>query len=298
MKNHFKNYLKLGILLFLISFVFTNCEKDDDFTTQEPSPKQTLKYNSRIVQKTAFNKNETLNFTLNKLRALDKTNRTNNNTSRLVTNYSLNIAIEDSSAKYLESIDGTYHSYTFVAFDYNKENGMQNIVLSLQQDGTYKEFLIHYNLTDEEIERYRNNEFVDLPGKVTIMELEGSSLEGNSYSKLIVDENCLVWDITEGSNCTHPGGGGCTWEDGASCNGWGTDTTATPTINNGIVGIDWACVDATGGSYIPPTNSNSPSSGPLGGAGQTSTQQDVTSGLAPTPKQERIKGFIKFFRKL
>lgn len=177
---------------------------------------------------------------------------------------------------------------------------MQNIVLSLQQDGTYKEFLIDYNLTDTEIEHYRNNEIVDLHGKVTIVALEGSSLDGSSFSKLTVDVNCLVSDITEGQNCT--AGGEHTFSDGAyneisnpgGCHVWGTIGMATPTINNGIIGIDWDCVEAsTGGSYIPGNNTNNPSNGTQSGAGHPSTQQDLSSGYAPTPEQERKKGFQK-----
>ncbi|WP_034060999.1 hypothetical protein [Lacinutrix jangbogonensis] len=295
MKKFFKNYLKLGILLFLISLVFTNCEKDDDFTTKEPTVKQaqTVKYTTSIVQKTTFNINENLKLALNKFKAVDKSNVLNN-ASKLVINDSLNIAIEDGSAKYLESLDGSYHSYTFVAFDYGKSQGMQNIVLSLQLDGTYKEFLIYYDLTDSEIESYRNNEYVNLLGKVTIVALEGSSLSGNSFSKLTVDDNCLEWDITEGSNCTDVEGH--SWEDGNACPHYLTTTqTATPDVNN-FLGINWPCVEASnGGSYIPGTNSNNPSNGTQSGAGQpgTSAQQDVSSGYAPTPKQQREKGFQK-----
>ncbi|WP_034060997.1 hypothetical protein [Lacinutrix jangbogonensis] len=295
MKNFLKNYLKLGILLFLISLVFTNCEKDDDFTTKEPTVKQaqTAKYTTSIVQKTTFNINETLKLALNKFKAVDKSNALNN-ASKLVINDSLNIAIEDGSAKYLESLDGSYHSYTFVAFDYGKSQGMQNIVLSLQLNGTYKEFLIHYDLTDSEIELYRNNEYVNLLGKVTIVVLEGSSLTGNLFSKLTVDENCLEWDINEGSNCTDVEGH--SWEDGNACPHYLTTTqTATPDVNN-FLGINWPCVEASnGGSYIPGTNSNNPSNGTQSGAGQpsTSAQQDVSSGYAPTPKQQREKGFQK-----
>ena len=296
MKKPFKTFAKILMLFLILSNL--GCEKDD--IIEEPTTKQTQKskYNTSIVYSNTINKNENLKSALNKLKGIDKADKSNYS-SKLIFNDSLNIAIEDSSAKYLETPDGSYHSYTFVAFDFDHPQGIQNVVLSLQPDGTYREFLFRYDLTDSEIELFRNNEYVDLVGKVTFAELDNNSFAGDLFSKETADSNCLVWDVTQGSDCT--AGGNHSFSDGAEspsnpngCKAWGTTQMATPTINNGVVGIDLDCIDGGGGSYIPGTNTNNPSNGPQTGAGQTSTEQEDTSaGYMPTPEQIRKKDFIK-----
>ena len=283
----------------MLLFVFSNlgCEKDDIIEAQEPTIKQTHKpkYNTSVVYSNTINKNESLKAALNKLRGV-KTEGKSNHSSKLILNDSLNIAIEDSSAKYLETPDGSYHSYTFVAFDYEHPQGMQNVVLSLQPDGTYREFLFRYNLTDSEIELYRNEAFVDLTGKISFAELDNNSFAGDFFSKETADGDCVVWDYTAGSSCT--AGGEHSFSDGAKstsnpggCEAWGTTSMATPSSNN-AVGIDWNCINSSGSGYTPPQNNNNPSNGPQSGAGQTNIpQQDVTSGYMPTPKQQRQKEF-------
>ncbi|WP_034061012.1 hypothetical protein [Lacinutrix jangbogonensis] len=189
-----------------------------------------------------------------------------------------------------------------MAFDYDHPQGIQNVVLSLEPNGSYRELLIRYDLTDSEIESFRNNDYVNLEGKVTYGELEPNSFTGDLFSKLTVDSNCLVWDVT-GSNCSGPEASGThSFSDGAysptntnGCKRWGKVGMATPS-NNSLIGIDWGCIDgSTGGSYIPGTNT-SPSSGQQSGAGQQSSQQGVSSGYAPTPEQLRQKKFKKLLK--
>lgn len=289
MIHKLKNYLKLGTLLFCVSIFINSCQKDDDFQQEEPVVNYQAKYNTSIVYSKTINSNENLKQALNKLRGTKEKNKPNQ-TSKLILNDSLNIAIEDTSAKYLETPDGSYHSYTFVAFDYDHPQGIQNVLLSLQPDGSYRELLIRYDLTANEIELFRNNEYVNLDGKVSFAELDGNSFAGDLFSKETAGSGCLVWDPSGGSNCTDVDGH--TWEDGNACPHYLTTIqTATPTVYN-VVGIDWDCVGIpSGGSQ--PTTGNTPSGQQSGAGGILNTTQDASAGYPPTAKQQREQNFIK-----
>lgn len=274
-RKQFKHYVQLGILLLGIPLLLTNCEKDDSFLKEESSTQHlhTPKYTTSVVYTKAINENENLTKTLNKLRGT----KIPNQASKLILNDSLNIAIEDSSAKYLESADGSYHSYTFLAFNYDEPQGFDNVLLSLQPDGTYREFLFHYDLTDSEIELFNNNEYVNLEGKVFYAELGSNTFAGDVFSKLTVDENCLIWDVT-GTNCTAGGN----HEYGETCNG---NPDEQPTEDGGgsqLVGIDWGCIDGlTGGGPTGSEGGDTASNGPLSGAGGTGGSQIGVSATNP-----------------
>lgn len=261
MKHKLKQYLKIGTLLFGIFTVTISCEKNDAFLKEEASTKQvhTPKYKTSIVYSNTINKNENLKQALNKLRGT----KTANQASKLILNDSLNIAIEDSSANYIETPDGRYHSYTFLAFNYDEPEGFDNLLLSLQPDGSYREFLFHYDLTKREIELFRNNEYVNLEGKVSFAELGSNSFAGDLFSKVTTDSSCLVWDVTEGQNCTAGGN----HEYGEACSGTG-DEVATEGGNSQLIGIDWDCIDGIIGGGGSTGSGGGPGTGSPGG-GQT-----------------------------
>ena len=101
------------------------------------------------------------------------------------------IEIETEYARYLEHLDGSYHSYTFYVTNTPSGMGFENILISLQEDGTYKEFLVHYNLTDDEVYAMNNDTYiVDMEGKVSVAELENSNFSSTAFSRIYYEDGC------------------------------------------------------------------------------------------------------------
>ncbi len=146
MKNTYrlKNYLKLGILLFGISFAPFNCAKEEvnlieNISTVKPS----LTINR--INESEFISNKKAKERLNWFSS--KHSQKNKNTqARTVYNPTYDFTIDTDYLNYLEY--GNYHSYTFpVIRDEENENLIENFVLSLQNDGTYSLNLYQYDLS-------------------------------------------------------------------------------------------------------------------------------------------------------
>ena len=138
-KRNLKNYLKLGILLFGISILITNCDKDELFVNEiEQNNPFTLK---KLIQKEYAN-NSNLNKVLENFNSSSFKSRNSEKT---------NLNVDTSQSNYLESTDGAFHSYSFAIIDLDSDL-IKNLVISLQPDNTYKTFLVTYNLTDTDKE--------------------------------------------------------------------------------------------------------------------------------------------------
>lgn len=85
-----------------------------------------------------------------------------------------NFTVITEYASYIESNDGNFHSYTFpIVREIN--NGLtENLVLTLQDDNTYKALLMSYRLTEEELNAIKNNVDIDLTDKTTVTEITDS----------------------------------------------------------------------------------------------------------------------------
>ncbi|WP_179317970.1 hypothetical protein [Winogradskyella undariae] len=134
MKKHkLKSYLKLGILLFGISILITNCEKEDVNVVED---------NSTANPSISFKRINESEFLSNK-KAKEQLKAFNNNSvsninilARTVYNPTYDFTVDTDYANYLEY--GNYHSYTFsVIRDEVNNNLIENFVLNLQNDGTY-----------------------------------------------------------------------------------------------------------------------------------------------------------------
>ena len=185
MKQKFKNYLKLGILLFGISAIVTSCVKDDDFETTEISQEQQERgINVRTIYNAEIFNNPKIATQLNN-GALNLQPNTIDNTSSARVVYNSN---------YQFYVDTDKASYTF-AVTRDEDNGLvENLLLSLQEDGSYKVVLISYDLTDLEREKIQNNEIVDLANKVTYQLIEDDTISTNILSRS-VDDDCFGFDV-------------------------------------------------------------------------------------------------------
>ncbi|NRR93336.1 hypothetical protein HSX10_17315 [Winogradskyella undariae] len=110
---------------------------------------------------------------------------------------------------------GNYHSYTFT-IDRGFDNGLtENLLLSLQNDGSYKAVLITYDLTDAEKLALSNSELISLSNTPSFEYINDQALVTNLLSRN-ASEECFAFtqiynlcchnqhtelDIINGQNC-------------------------------------------------------------------------------------------------
>lgn len=188
-KRKMKNYLKIGILLFGISFFLWSCEKEDFFkeSTEKNIPK---KLTIKKIGKTEIKQNKRIakhlsEFRKEKVRSLSAKNTKDENTG---------LEINTDYATYIELADG-YHSYTFPVTNTPQGEGLQNVLLSLQTDGTYKEYLTHYEISQQEIELLNSGNEIDLKDKYSITEI-ASEFADNYFNKVIYQDACMIINWT------------------------------------------------------------------------------------------------------
>ena len=202
-------------------------------------------------------------------------------------NYGNGVSVNTDDVVYIEY--GPYHTYTFKI---NRENAaadapVENLILSLEPDGTYKELVKTYNLTQNDWQELSLGNGIDLDGKTTTVEVaKGTYYQANakssgcSYQSQQVYQACChgvhgEGNIGEWGNCTCTGNGlpkmytieilVCPPEPGAPTNGW-VPTPSSPTAPSGVGGEP---LDG-GSSSVSETNPTDPNTvegaqGQLGG---------------------------------
>lgn len=264
MKQKFKNYLKLGILLFGISAIVTGCLKDDDFAEAEVSQEQQENGISvRTIYRDEIFNNPKIATQLNN-GALNLQPNTIDNTSsaRVVYNSNYQFYVDTDKASYIEN--GNYNSYTF-AVTRDEDNGLvENLLLSLQDDGSYLPVLMSYNISEIEKELLANNEEVDLEGKITCNVLQDLDIASSILGRFSVSGNGAdCTDVTtEVENYCNDANGNTIRNNGDLGNGC-VDNYTTQTVIT--VTIDFACL--SGGGTNSPSIGNPSLGGPKGNSG-------------------------------
>ncbi|CAM1361841.1 hypothetical protein [Tenacibaculum xiamenense] len=154
-KRKFK-YLVAKTLLFIIfTGGFFSCQNNNEQITLDNNKKFVV----RAIQKKEIKENHIL------VNRIDKINQQNNG----LKGGNHEIKLNKEYATYLESVDGTYHSYTFKIDNQNRNNfDIHNLVLSLSKNNQYKAYLVKYSLTKEERESIDRGSYLSLIDKVTI----------------------------------------------------------------------------------------------------------------------------------
>jgi hypothetical protein len=198
MKNRKINFIKLGIFLFGISILLWNCEKEDSqsHTEQVVVPEYSV---SRIgIPK--IQENIALIKNLDAL--LQQENKLH---SKNVYSSEYDFTVNTDFAKYIENRDGTYHSYTFPVSREIDNGLLENLLVTLQNDGSYKILLISYDVTEDQKNELLIGNVIDLEGKVTFTKINNNLL--NLFSRT---ETISCFEIyTAECSCgvpSHPGG--------------------------------------------------------------------------------------------
>lgn len=147
-----KNIFTLGLMLLLTGCQVEEISKRSDLDNSQIT---ILNITKKDISQEVLSK-------LNKLESL--TNK--NGKSKTLYDSINNFSIDMECGKYLTRDD--YHSYTFKIKRFKENNLLENLVVSLNPDGTYKTAIISYDLTPEEKIKLKNKEFIDLANKTDI----------------------------------------------------------------------------------------------------------------------------------
>ncbi len=253
MKQKLKQYLKTTMLLFGMSFFIVSCQKDDDLKIIQQEPLKTQDaFKVSKVGKSKIDENKDLLGRLSNLSEKVEQSRLAN------ANKNIYVAEDDfyintDYATYMENNVTGYHSYTFPVYRTEEADGIENVLLSLQADGSYKAFLIVYDLNDQERLDLQNELNVDLTGKTTIYSLEDDSFVDDIFSKVLASGDCVGILMCPYGGDDHIAGQACIdaergnlYLDTSMCDsGGGADTTDT---TNNTSGSDTSGGHVEGGS--------------------------------------------------
>lgn len=175
-----KIYYLFSVLLLIIS-----CQKENlnESEIEETSTSNEIKHS--IISIEEVKKNKKVISSLNKFKKLtvNKSSSKSNDKFKVI----------ESSIKFIQK--GDYHSYTFLISNNSASNNIQNLLLSLQNDGSYKSLLITYHLSPEEMRDYSLGGKVNFSTKTTIrpIDLNAEFFNPNIFNKSI---ECFEYVVT------------------------------------------------------------------------------------------------------
>ena len=252
-KKSFKPLIHIFTALLFTSFFCTNCQKDDVLVNSE-QPNSNFK-----IQKIQYSEIQKNSDILSKIDNL-KDKKVSKNTlgfNKTVYSSIYDFSIDTDLSTYIETNDGSYHSYTFPIHRTIDNGVLENLVLSLQEDGTYKSFIITYDLTTQEITDLKNGLYVEIGDRFDMVAIDDVNLNDDIFGKLIYVD-CVVGSFTF-------------WECGNGVAGHQPGNPGPPACVAGsfnyVIQAQWGtCAVDDGGSDVSSPNGEN-SSGGGGGPG-------------------------------
>jgi len=95
-----KIYLKIGILLFGISFILTNCQKDDSILTSENKSLEQSKFKVKTLNSNGLKSHQKVIQKISKLNLKEKQTLQKSNNQRIIYNSELGFSINTDYVKY------------------------------------------------------------------------------------------------------------------------------------------------------------------------------------------------------
>lgn len=171
-----------SLLIFLVFTTFWSCQKDDFYENQTSNHQSTdvtfkrISYEKLKTNQKAMEKLGKFSLRSNSI----KDNLSNNILKRTVYNEQLGIEIDTIGIVYIEK-DG-YHSITLQAYQGDEnDKKLKNLILNQEKDGSYSEYLLVYDLSDEELKKVENKENVDLIGNTTIYKVTANNYNPSGF---------------------------------------------------------------------------------------------------------------------
>ena len=233
MTYNYKAYLfrkVFAICALITTAIFsTHCQKDDDFKDTEQNIDFTPVKSFNTISLHTFKKNEKA---LKAFSSLTKRFKKKNNINRFSTDSIANLILNTESIKYLENTSTNYHSYTFAVSNTPIGSGLQNVMLSLQPDGSYKEFLLHYDITEAEIITLQHGGYVDYGNRLHIEALEDGTFS-DVLNRTYYEDGCWYSENYYPDRCCsgqHYYGDGETCNEEGECKPQASGGTTTTTV--------------------------------------------------------------------
>src|SRR5690606_1412674 len=228
-QNRLVSYIKLIILLFGVSFLLENCERD--FEPHSLVQKTPSRFKIDMLSSKDVESNTTLLERLNKLNLKGKHSGTT--FSREIYNSDLGFTINTDHIKRVEDIELGIVSYNFPLIrDSISTNNLENILLQTNADGGYDAYIVEYGFTKEQYSSLTEEFLGTTTTKYTPIDFDASVFNENELSRTyygaqyICVENWVVyWHtsprdgsqipewVLESTSCYWIGGGGSGSED-------------------------------------------------------------------------------------
>ena len=172
-----KKFKTLSISL-MIAFLLTaiSCQVEEEAIQIDNNK---LQYYTSKVNYKKLEENKILINKLSNIEVLDN-NFVKNTTSKIVYFSQYDFYIDTDVSNYIESVDGSYHSYSFpIIYLTDSDTGfIKNLVLSFNSTkNDYDTYIITYQVNEEEKQKIENNIFVDLTGKTSINTLNNFDID-------------------------------------------------------------------------------------------------------------------------
>ncbi|MHC9088050.1 hypothetical protein ACXIHB_04965 [Tenacibaculum sp. IMCC1] len=241
------NLLKISVFLFGISLLLWSCESDEISSLPEQHS-STTNFKITTLNSEQISKNEKVKEILKKSKKYE-----NSLKAKSVANYQ-GFYIDTSFSKYVESSDGTQHSYTFL-IDRNN-NTLENLLLSSNNQGGYNTYIVSYGFSSQEKSNMNFNDFSSKEVIIKPIDFDASQIIINIQAKtqqlVCIDSQtqvkvgCCGGDLCRGdsSACISNGGTGyyyewvttsstCEWVAPGGDNDSNSTTDGEPTSTSG-----------------------------------------------------------------
>lgn len=210
--------LKFIVLLGLAFLVFA-CQKDDILTQQENNFAQP-KFEIKTLNRNAIKENQKISKKISNLNIKNKAIKGQSDNQRVINNTDFGFSIDTDYVKYLEDAETGYHSYNFpLTRDSLQVDNVENLLLSLNEDGEYDAFIVTYSFTKQEYLNMDTNTLTSRITKYVPINFDTSVFNSNELSKMVAEYSCVeLWSYeygwSEGHGYLH--GAGCN----SSCGDW------------------------------------------------------------------------------
>ncbi|SEA75522.1 hypothetical protein [Psychroflexus halocasei] len=202
------SFWKFHFTLFCSLLCLTSCQKDDGYVETEKTEKSIFlnQPTEKIVSWKTFQQNSKLINKINEVKSVTK--ESSISLQRGVYSEAYDFTIDTSYANYIEFEN--YHSFTFPVYRNYDSESIENLVLSLQDDGSYKAILMAYELSESDIEKIQTGEYVNLEHKIS------SSVINLNFMNISTDQqlDCELEDVQVYVKCSsgkHHQGNWASW---------------------------------------------------------------------------------------
>jgi hypothetical protein len=260
-----KYNFKILRLLFLILFLIFNSCAVENFEENERSVDAGIK--TRIVNFNEFKNNSKASNLINSL--LTNQGTSNGTLNRIIQDPIRNFSFDTNDGLYLEYLN--LHTYTFPIKRPVDNGKLENLVISLQNDGTYKVKLYVYNLTSQEKIDLELNKLNRIQNPVTSINIE-------NFDTSFITESCEEITETIWVSCGSGNHNSSNLQDWHYCSSATKPRVYTRTRIK--------CITDSGGSEGGSGNSGGPPAG--GSGGEPSEEPNFPT--AQTPPEDYVLG--------